>query len=110
MQVFLLMFITKPTSITYFFLVSRISKSLDLQNRDIGVQSLPDSPAQVYSDGTVVWKRGGNFKAFCSFVGLGRMPFDTTGCQLIFSDTALSNIRYNLVDFDTVNTFHFLIQ
>jgi len=72
--------------------------SLDLQNRKEGVQSLPDAPAKIYSDGTVVWQRAGKISAFCSFVGLRRMPFDSLGCQLLFGGTVTQAIDYNLVD------------
>lgn len=71
---------------------------LDLQNLNEGVQSFAAAPAQVYSDGTVVWSRGGKLSAFCSFVGLRRMPFDTLGCQFLFGGPIVQPIVYNLVD------------
>jgi len=73
--------------------------SLDLSNRKEGVQDLAEVPAQIYSDGTVVWKRGGKISAVCTFVGLRRMPFDNLGCQFLFGDDLLPHtINYNLVE------------
>eukprot|EP00555_Chaetoceros_dichaeta_P012004 CAMPEP_0198256736 /NCGR_PEP_ID=MMETSP1447-20131203/6561_1 /TAXON_ID=420782 /ORGANISM="Chaetoceros dichaeta, Strain CCMP1751" /LENGTH=533 /DNA_ID=CAMNT_0043943437 /DNA_START=86 /DNA_END=1687 /DNA_ORIENTATION=- len=72
--------------------------SLDLLNRKEGVQTFAQAPAQIYSDGTVVWIRGGKISAFCTFVGLARMPFDTLGCQFLFGDTLPRSTVYNLVD------------
>jgi len=67
-------------------------------NRKEGVQTFAQAPAQIYSDGTVVWIRGGKISAFCTFVGLARMPFDTLGCQFLFGDTLPRSTVYNLVD------------
>ena len=61
------------------------TQSLDLGNRKQGLKSLDESRATVYNDGTVVWKLNGSLSAFCSFTGLRRIPFDTLGCELIFS-------------------------
>jgi len=70
----------------------------DLINREIGVQSFAETPATVYSDGTVVWNRSGQIKAFCSFVGLRRLPYDELGCQFLFGDLTNAKIYYNAVD------------
>jgi len=61
---------------------------LDLANRKEGVRTFPESVAKVYPDGTVNWRRGGKLGAFCSFIGLRRMPFDTIGCEFIFSSSS----------------------
>jgi len=57
----------------------------DLANQIDGIQSWPNTKASVYSDGTVRWELAGGLKAFCSFTGLAEIPFDTLGCQLLFS-------------------------
>lgn len=57
---------------------------LNLLNQIEGVQSMPDTKASVYSDGTVVWSVSGGLKAFCGFTGLASIPFDTLGCQYLF--------------------------
>jgi len=72
--------------------------ALDLLNRDDSMQDLAASPAQLYSDGTVRWNRSGKLTAFCSFIGLRRMPFDTVGCQLMFGSTAPERVTYDLLD------------
>jgi len=72
--------------------------SMDLLNREEGVQSFADVPAKVYYDGTVVWKRSGKIQAFCSFVGLRGLPYDELGCQFLFGDDANQKVSYNLVD------------
>lgn len=57
---------------------------VDLLNQASGgVQQFPDALATVYHDGTVVWKRNGGLKGFCSFTGLDRFPFDTLGCTYL---------------------------
>jgi Neurotransmitter-gated ion-channel ligand binding domain len=74
---------------------------LDLYNQIDGVQELPDSNVLVFPDGTVQWRRNGNLRAICHFVGLGRIPFDNLGCQLIFGDLArfgFGHIEYVLKD------------
>jgi hypothetical protein len=74
---------------------------LDLYNQIDGVQTLPLSNALVFPDGTVQWRRNGNLRAICHFVGLGRIPFDNLGCQLIFGDLArfgFGHIEYVLKD------------
>ena len=45
---------------------------------------MPDFKASVYSDGTVIWSISGGLKTFCAFTGLGQIPFDTLGCQVLF--------------------------
>jgi hypothetical protein len=74
---------------------------LDLYNQIDGVQALPQSNAIVFPDGSVHWRRNGNLRAICHFVGLGRIPFDNLGCQLIFGDLArfgFGHIEYVLKD------------
>jgi len=74
---------------------------LDLYNQIDGVQTLPLSNALVFPDGTVHWRRNGNLRAICHFVGLGRIPVDNLGCQLIFGDLArfgFGHIEYVLKD------------
>ena len=71
---------------------------MDLLNREEGVQSFADVPAKVYYDGTVVWKRSGLIKAFCTFTGLRRLPYDELGCQFLFGDAINQKVSYDLVD------------
>ena len=70
-------------------------------NRVSGMQNFPDTTAAVFSDGTVQWMRVGFIEAFCTFVGLRRMPFDSLGCQLHFGGSLLERgalIRYELLE------------
>lgn len=74
---------------------------LDLYNQIDGVQELPDAKVLVFPDGSIQWRRNGNLRAICHFVGLGRIPFDNLGCQLIFGDLArfgFGHIEYVLKD------------
>jgi len=55
----------------------------------------------VYSDGTVLWTRSGGITAFCSFMGLGTIPYDTLGCQYVFGSRNRQDkgmIHYKLLD------------
>ncbi|CAB9509679.1 receptor subunit alpha-type acr-16 [Seminavis robusta] len=56
---------------------------IDLLNQVEGMQTLPDTAALVFSDGTVHWSRNGGITAFCQFAGLSQIPFDVLGCQFI---------------------------
>ena len=58
---------------------------IDLLNQIEGAQSFRAVKATVYSDGTVNWMSSGGLKAFCALRGLAQIPFDTLGCQLLFS-------------------------
>jgi len=60
----------------------------DLANKIEGFRSFPTTQAEIYSDGTVSWQISGSLKAFCGYKGLGAIPFDTLGCQLIFVPTS----------------------
>jgi len=82
----------------------------DLLNQIEGIQSLPDFKANVYSDGTVSWVMNGGIQAFCAFSGLANIPFDTLGCQLIFSQhsrgySELVNYVFSMPDVITVGIF-----
>jgi hypothetical protein len=57
----------------------------DLVNRVNGVQSIAETLATVYADGTVSWYRLGELKVLCAFTGLERFPYDTIGCYLDFA-------------------------
>ena len=48
---------------------------------------MPDIKATVHSDGTVLWYMSGGLKTFCAFTGLGQIPFDTLGCQVLFGSS-----------------------
>jgi hypothetical protein len=77
------------------------SPDFDLLNLVNGVQQLPDAMADVFSDGTVYWRRGGSLKAICQFSGLAKIPFDTLGCQFIFGPwtrLGFGLIQYELSD------------
>jgi len=74
---------------------------LDLSNRVSGMHSFPEAVAKVYPDGTVTWKRSGTFNAFCSFIGLRKIPFHTLGCEFILSSESESEVvRINLIQTD----------
>ena len=68
------------------------------------MQSLEEAHAKVFSDGTVVWVRSGKISPFCSFIGLGRMPYDQLGCEVIFLETLSQKVIYNLVDLGDQST------
>jgi hypothetical protein len=57
---------------------------VDLYNQAQGAQLMPEALAEVYSDGTVLWRRNGGLKALCLFSGLKKIPFDTLGCRYFF--------------------------
>mmetsp|Transcript_26924 Transcript_26924/g.63238 ORF Transcript_26924/g.63238 Transcript_26924/m.63238 type:complete len:134 (-) Transcript_26924:78-479(-) len=76
----------------------------DLLNRINGIQGLSDVKALVHTDGTVLWTLKGALKSHCLFKGLGAIPFDTLGCQIIFGPTEFSpDINYVLEDPNTIN-------
>eukprot|EP00531_Pseudo-nitzschia_arenysensis_P001401 CAMPEP_0116120890 /NCGR_PEP_ID=MMETSP0329-20121206/3411_1 /TAXON_ID=697910 /ORGANISM="Pseudo-nitzschia arenysensis, Strain B593" /LENGTH=544 /DNA_ID=CAMNT_0003614679 /DNA_START=177 /DNA_END=1811 /DNA_ORIENTATION=+ len=82
----------------------------DLLNQVDGVQSAPSTKASVYSDGTVNWSISGGLQAFCAFGGLGKIPFDQLGCQLMFGPKTRmqsEQVRYvlTLPDFVMVGAF-----
>ena len=107
------LFFTKPLFLPKFpivgfaiwnfpFLFQKYMKipDFDLLNQIDGVQGLPDFKANVYSDGTVIWRVAGGIQAFCAFTGLANIPYDTLGCQLLFSDHSRKWSRYsNLVNY-----------
>lgn len=76
---------------------------LNLLNQIEGTQSMPNSQAVVYADGTVLWDLSGGLQAFCAFTGLAKIPFDILGCQMLFgpwSRTTSSMISYRINDLD----------
>jgi hypothetical protein len=69
----------------------------DLLNQIEGIQHMPNTKAVVYSDGTVQWLLSGGLMTFCAFRGLGQIPFDILGCQMLFAPSIHSdNINYVL--------------
>ena len=79
----------------------------DLLNQVDGFQSAPDSKALIFSDGTVFWTIAGGMEAFCAFSGLGDIPFDELGCQLLFGTNTRDyskSINYELAFPDLVLT------
>jgi len=72
---------------------------LDLTNRIHGLDSVPDTVATLFSDGTVTWIRQGKISAFCSFIGLRNIPYDTLGCEFIFgTPSQVTHTVYNLIE------------
>ncbi len=59
--------------------------NFNLLNRMQGTEDFAPSRAYVAHDGTVSWTQAGILQAICSFTGLNKIPYDTVGCQLIFS-------------------------
>ncbi len=79
-------------------------------NQVDGLQAAPETKATVYSDGTVNWSISGGLQAFCAFGGLGKIPFDQLGCQLLFGPKTRGQsqqVRYVLTipDFIGVGAF-----
>ena len=68
----------------------------NLINRVLGVESWNEVMAFVNFDGTVTWLRSGMLQAFCSFQGMGQIPFETLGCQFMFGNKGTSS-SYQLV-------------
>ena len=69
----------------------------DLINHVDGMRENPDVKANVYSDGTVQYSQTGGIKAFCAFRGLGRIPFDTLGCQFSFGSISQTRAHSDLL-------------
>lgn len=69
---------------------------LDVMNKIEGLQTMDSAKAVVYSDGTVEWFIAGGLKTFCAFTGLGTIPFDTLGCQILFG----SHLHNSLINYD----------
>jgi hypothetical protein len=77
------------------------SPDFDLYNVVNGVQQFPDAMADLFSNGTVLWRRGGSLKAICQFTGLAKIPFDTLGCQFLlgpWTRRGFGHIQYELSD------------
>jgi hypothetical protein len=73
----------------------------DLYNQVRGVSELPEAMAEVYPDGTVLWRRNGPLNAICQFSGLAQIPFDTLGCQFLlgpWNRVHLNQINYKFAD------------
>lgn len=68
----------------------------NLINRAMGLESWNEVMAFVNFDGTVTWIRSGMLEAFCSFQGMGQIPFDNLGCQFMFGSKDLE-YTYDLV-------------
>ena len=67
----------------------------DLMNQISGVSGMTGQLARVTNDGNVTWFRQGRLKAICQMVQLGRIPFDTLGCQMIMGSQK-SGVAYEL--------------
>ncbi|KAI2491041.1 acetylcholine-gated cation-selective channel [Fragilaria crotonensis] len=72
----------------------------DLLNVASGVQNFPDAMADVLSDGTVYWRRGGALKAICQYRGLAKIPFDHLGCQFIMGPWTRFALEKNSINYE----------
>lgn len=59
----------------------------DLYNRLSSLHSFEETNADIFPDGTVLWRRAGSLTVVCQFKGLAQIPYDDLGCQLIFGST-----------------------
>jgi len=81
--------------------------SFNLVNRVEGTEGFAPTRAFVAHDGTVLWSQVGKLKVACSYRGLGMIPFDTLGCQLVFGNP-VTTYGYEFVATESVNQVDFI--